>query len=62
MEHYQVIFNDVPLPKRNIHWDTVYLPLARTFLVENIKELYEKIDLFIIDNNLVFSSYEIELI
>lgn len=59
---FNVIFNDVPLPKGNVNWQTVYLPIARTFSVENIKELYDKIDHFIITNNLIFSSYEINLI
>lgn len=62
MERYCVIFNDVPLSKENIHWDTVYLPKQVTFNVSNPRELYKEIDRYILETNINYSSYEISLI
>lgn len=63
MESYQVIFNGVPLAKYfDSIWETVHIPIFRTFRVENPKELYNEIDKFIHENNLRYSSYEINLI
>jgi hypothetical protein len=59
MEVYQVIFNDVPLPKENIMWETVYLPKQVIFRVNSYKELHEKINKYIYNTKIKFSSYEI---
>jgi hypothetical protein len=59
---FNVIFNDVPLPKDNYDWETVYVPIWRTFEVKSIGELYEKIADFIYKNKLDYSSYEVTLI
>ncbi len=62
MEVYQVIFNGVPISKSNPAWETIYLPRWITFKVKNQIDLYEKIDNYIIETGIRFSSYEIDLI
>lgn len=57
---FQVIFNDMPLEKWNPRIvETVYLPRAFTVRVDTPKELYEKIDRFILENDLIYTSYEV---
>lgn len=59
MEVYQVIFNDVPLAKSNPSWETVYLPQQVVFEVRQYKDVFEKIDEYIINAKIKCSSYEI---
>jgi hypothetical protein len=59
MNLFQVIFNDVPLAKSHLIWETVYMPKQVIFEVNEYEELYSKIDEFIIETNIRFSSYEI---
>jgi hypothetical protein len=60
---FQVIFNDVPLKTLNYPYTKpISLPIQRVFEVDEVRELYNKIDECIDREKLLFSSYEIDLI